>query len=341
MKKLLFKIILIACLTITGLTKGMAQVAINTDASLPDASAMLDVKAGNKGLLIPRVALNANNDALTVPSPATYLMVINTNALLANGIGLYINLGTPQAPNWVKNGGNVAASNAWLLNGNAGTNNTNFLGTTDARPLRFGVNNNPAGYLDPTTGNVVFGLNAFPSNAGTYMVAIGNEALNSQTTNPGGFYYNVAVGSRALYKNTIGQSNTGIGNNSMYENIDGNNNSALGDRSLFNNTTGSNNTATGAFAMLFNKTGSNNTSSGLTSLWANISGNGNSSFGFRALYRNETGYSNVALQLWVLRLCMQIFLAVEIQHWAHWRCRTIQAGAIILQQVHQPFLKTL
>ena len=55
-----------------------AQVAINTDGSLPDSSAGLDVKFSNKGFLPPRVELFATNVATPVVSPALGLLVYNT-----------------------------------------------------------------------------------------------------------------------------------------------------------------------------------------------------------------------------------------------------------------------
>ena len=55
-----------------------AQVAVTTDGSLPDISAMLDVKSTTKGFLPPRVALTAVNVAAPVASPATGLFVYNT-----------------------------------------------------------------------------------------------------------------------------------------------------------------------------------------------------------------------------------------------------------------------
>ena len=76
MKKLL--VFLISALA---LTNSFAQnVAINADASLPNSSAMLDVKSTNKGMLIPRVALTGNGDITTVASPAISLMVYNTTS---------------------------------------------------------------------------------------------------------------------------------------------------------------------------------------------------------------------------------------------------------------------
>ncbi|MBN2664154.1 MAG: hypothetical protein JXR68_10935 [Bacteroidales bacterium] len=55
-----------------------AQVAVNTTGAAPNSSAMLDVSATNKGILIPRVTLTAVNDATTIPSPANGLMVFHT-----------------------------------------------------------------------------------------------------------------------------------------------------------------------------------------------------------------------------------------------------------------------
>jgi len=54
-----------------------AQVAVNTDASAPDASAMLDVKSTLKGLLAPRVTTTQMN---AIVSPADGLWVYNTTS---------------------------------------------------------------------------------------------------------------------------------------------------------------------------------------------------------------------------------------------------------------------
>ena len=55
-----------------------AQVAVNTDGTTYDVSAMLDVKSTTKGFLPPRVALTAVNVAAPVTTPATGLLVYNT-----------------------------------------------------------------------------------------------------------------------------------------------------------------------------------------------------------------------------------------------------------------------
>jgi hypothetical protein len=75
------------------------SVGIGT--SSPDASARLEVSSTNQGVLIPRVSLSSVTDGTTIPSPATSLLVYNTNAALPWGVGYYYNAGTSTAPRWV------------------------------------------------------------------------------------------------------------------------------------------------------------------------------------------------------------------------------------------------
>jgi hypothetical protein len=71
----------------------IAQVAVNTDGSLPNNSAILDVKSTTKGMLIPRMTF-AERNVLT--SPANGLMVYQTD----NAGGFYFYNGT----NWQRIG---------------------------------------------------------------------------------------------------------------------------------------------------------------------------------------------------------------------------------------------
>ncbi|GEN69402.1 hypothetical protein [Chryseobacterium rhizosphaerae] len=52
--------------------------AVGIGTSAPDISAIVDITATNKGILIPRVALTSATDQVTIASPATGLMVFNT-----------------------------------------------------------------------------------------------------------------------------------------------------------------------------------------------------------------------------------------------------------------------
>jgi hypothetical protein len=114
------------------------NVGINTTGAAPHASAMLDVDATNRGLLIPRVSLTDVTVASPVTSPATGLLVYNTNAAVTggNGTGFYYWTGTQ----WSRLDNSNSAD--WRLTGNSGTNPaTNFLGTTDNQPLVIRTNN--------------------------------------------------------------------------------------------------------------------------------------------------------------------------------------------------------
>ena len=75
-------------------------VGVNTDGSMPANSAVLDVKASDKGILIPRVSLDDTVDVATISSPDTSLIVHNTNATMdgGNGVGIYQWTGSK----WVK-----------------------------------------------------------------------------------------------------------------------------------------------------------------------------------------------------------------------------------------------
>lgn len=76
-----------------------SQVGIGT--STPNSSAILDVTSTNKGILIPRVSLNNVTDSTTpINSPATGLLVWNTNATVTggSGIGFYYYTGSQWTP---------------------------------------------------------------------------------------------------------------------------------------------------------------------------------------------------------------------------------------------------
>lgn len=69
--------------------------AINTSGALPDPSAMLDVSALNKGVLIPRMTLAQRNMIL---APATGLIIYQVD----QDTGFYYNAGSPSSPIWLQ-----------------------------------------------------------------------------------------------------------------------------------------------------------------------------------------------------------------------------------------------
>lgn len=75
MKNILFRLLPVFGILIQALTCS-AQVSITSDNSLPDPSAMLDVKSTGRGLLIPRMT---HAQLAAIPSPAEGLMVFCTD----------------------------------------------------------------------------------------------------------------------------------------------------------------------------------------------------------------------------------------------------------------------
>ncbi|MDO8999540.1 MAG: hypothetical protein Q7W45_07235 [Bacteroidota bacterium] len=94
-ERILFLFLMISAVTFS------QNVGINATGAAPVVSAMLDVAATNKGLLIPNVNLTSNTDAATIPTPAAGLLVYNTNAALPCGAGYYYNSGTTVSPAWL------------------------------------------------------------------------------------------------------------------------------------------------------------------------------------------------------------------------------------------------
>ena len=74
-----------------------AQVAVTTDGTAPDNSAMLDVKSNVKGVLMPRMTQSERN---AIISPANSLMIYQTDGVP----GYYYNAGTTASPLWMRQG---------------------------------------------------------------------------------------------------------------------------------------------------------------------------------------------------------------------------------------------
>jgi hypothetical protein len=218
---------------------------------------------------------------------------------------------------------NLHAQTAWELTGNAGTNSsTNFLGTTDNKPLILRTNN-VARMRISNTGNIGIGLAApvqklhvrgninTDSSFGYYINNIrvlhtsglttfaadqtnffaGQYAGNSITDG----FWNAALGYNALNANTSGGSNTACGYNALFLNTTGGGNTATGTDALHNNTQGSDNTAAGLLALFYNINGALNTAVGYAAMKNNTSGDHNTAAGSNALETNTTGNHNTAI----------------------------------------------
>ena len=296
------------------------NIGINEDGSLPESSAILDIKSSDKGLLIPRVFLISVDDQQTVKQPAQGLLVFNTNDSIINGAGagFYYNIGSFSTPKWEKLLSTFTDNTSWSLFGNSGVDTSNnFIGTKDELPLLIRVNDKPSGSVHPISGNTSLGFQSLSSiTTGTDNIAMGRNALLSgkeafsnvalgvdALRNATSAYNIVAIGDSALFSqgsimpdslNTSGQEgvqNTAIGSKSLFSNIFGFGNTALGSQSLFANMDGSSNTAIGVQSLMNNMSGLQNTAVGVNSLMSNSIGNFNVSIGFGALESSDTSFN--------------------------------------------------
>jgi len=183
------------------------------------------------------------------------------------------------------------SKNGWSLKGNAATDSlTDFLGTTDFRPLKFRVNNLPAGEINSPRNNLFLGVQSGFTNSGYNNIALGNKALFSNT----GGHENVAIGLNALYSNTSGVENIAIGNGTLYTANEFGGNVAIGYSSLHLNT-GYGNVALGSASMYHNTEGVYNIAMGFQSLFNNTTGNGNVAIGFQSQHGSPGGASNISM----------------------------------------------
>ena len=139
------------------------SVAINTDGSLPNGSAILDIKSSNKGLLIPRMSSSLR---LLIQNPATGLMVFDsdTNSFWYYNGSIWVNLSSANAGLWNSSGNDIFNTNS----GNVGVGintPTEKLHVVGNRAL-FATNYVGIGVGNPATGFTSFQIN---SSANTFL----------------------------------------------------------------------------------------------------------------------------------------------------------------------------
>lgn len=211
---------------------------------------------------------------------------------------------------------------SWSRTGNSSTIDgvNNYIGTLDAKPVRFIENSNLSGLLDGANRNYFFGgssgvnqLAGAQDNAGfgyfslasnrtgNRNTAVGSGALNANKTGS----YNVAVGSYSSAIDTAANETVAIGANALYYNQARFGNTAVGSNALFWNTytistpilatQGLHNTALGHSALLNNRRGSSNVAVGFNSLSNDTSGFENTAIGAGAMQNSRSGYNNIGL----------------------------------------------
>lgn len=198
-----------------------------------------------------------------------------------------------------------AHSQAWNLSGNAGTNSSsNFLGTTDSKPIKMRTNNvvrmtiSSNGKIGIGTASPVSGLHIKATSNSSQLVI---DAFANQADSLPLIRFRNAAGVDLMHINSDDSTNTYIGlnagrrNDTTFLSNDGTENTFIGSNAGAFNTTGFSNTAVGCKALMSNSYGHWNTACGDQSLGSNTYGTANAAFGFAALYYNITGYDNTAM----------------------------------------------
>jgi hypothetical protein len=142
-------------------------------------------------------------------------------------------------------------------------------------------------FIGEKAGNFSMGSTATSTAHASDNVAIGYEALSSNTTG----FRNFAIGYRALYSNTSGDGNVGLGYMALNQNTTGFRNCAVGYRALYLSSGGLRNNAFG-YSCLYNNTGSNNTGYGYYTMFDLTSGTNNTAVGYNTGRGITTGDKN-------------------------------------------------
>lgn len=118
LRKIVMPVLLLLIVSAVKAQEGAVGVGTNQ----PDPSAILEVKAKGKGVLLPQINLQSVTDQATIANPAQSLLVFNTNANIqgGNGMGFYYwsgSTGTP-ANQWIFVGsGSSSSASAMIYTG--------------------------------------------------------------------------------------------------------------------------------------------------------------------------------------------------------------------------------
>jgi len=236
------------------------SVAINTDASSPHNTAILDVKSDSKGLLIPRLTTLQRT---SIAGPALGLTVFDTdtyNYWVYRGDvnGGWVELMTSLDKHWNRTGTNIFTTNTG--NVGIGTNSPtekltinatdptiNFLNAGTAKGFIQADGNHMklSTYNTNTTGNLVFNIRGTDrmtvASDGNVGVGISNPVTKFQitggseasTTSHGYFMLGAETGTNIVFDNNEIQARNNGNTSTLYMQTDGGN-MYIGDPSNFN-----------------------------------------------------------------------------------------------------------
>lgn len=284
----------------TQISADTINVSHLTNTSSPeDIDVILSLIVPGDRLLIQDRSSSANYQYWTVNGTS-----VNENATLSNSYWRYpVSLETSAGTGTTNFANNhdifimilkmaTPDTNAWSINGNAGTDESvNFIGTTDAKNLQFRVNNTFAGHLDMTNGNTSYGLNSMSSSKPNNSTAIGKDAgVNMAFADN-----NVAIGSGALYVSEDDDNNVSVGYQSLTELNGGSSNIAIGPRAMPSLNVGDGNIGIGDQCFSLSDSSTNNIGIGGLSMNEVQSGQYNVGIGYSALGKVVSGTGNVGI----------------------------------------------
>ncbi|MBD99476.1 MAG: hypothetical protein CMO34_06505 [Verrucomicrobia bacterium] len=235
------------------------NVSINTDGTPPDGSAMLDVVATDKGLLIPRMSEAQKN---AIANPATSLIIFQTDGTT----GFYFNAGTPGTPSWIRLTSTDDITAPTMITDADNDTKIQTEEGDDEDIIRFDVE-------------------------GSEVMRIHNNSRINVTNSNQAVYIGSAAGSNI----SSGVQNAFFGHEAGANTSSGGGNTFLGYRAGYVNATNSNNTIVGALAGDANSSGAENTLMGMQSGSAIISGSNNTLIGKNTGRIFTTGDNNTML----------------------------------------------
>lgn len=222
-----------------------AQVGVGT--TTPDVSSILDITATDKGVLVPRVSLTDVTNATTpINTPATGLLIWNTNAAVTggNGTGFYFfngaqwipiqqtitddadfyEEGTTSAPDDINDDmytlgniglGQTIADYRLDIAEDTALKTVNISVTGDIDGNRLAIDNNISGTQNPGIGNQIWGLrNTIFSGGGFAIFGIENRVSGNYSSQKYGVANIISGGTGNHYGtyNTMSSSDATSGN---------------------------------------------------------------------------------------------------------------------------------
>ena len=185
------KLLLIVC-SMIGSFSLTAQVAFTTDGSDADASAMLDVKSTDKGILVPRMT-TAERDAIVAPATGLLIYLTDANDFYFFDGAVWKQFSGASDGDWIINGNNMSTTaNVGIgtspneeLDGIGTVNGTNFTG--DGSTLTFGTNSN----MQPSLGisYIIALVGIFPSQNKSVLPFIGEISMFAGNFAPQGWAF--------------------------------------------------------------------------------------------------------------------------------------------------------